>query len=120
MQFKESKEQASLIQWARLSINKYPELVYLHCSLNSVQLSSIQDKIAKSQGMIKGIPDLFLPVRRGTYSGLYIEMKIKGNELTLEQEKFLSYVESQGYCVDVCYNWIEAKNTLINYLEIIN
>ena len=47
----------------------------IHCSLNGVKLSGTQAKIAKGQGMLSGVPDLFLPVPKNGYHGLFIEMK---------------------------------------------
>ncbi len=117
MQHHESKEQSSLIQWIKLSTKKYPDLAYLHCSLNGVKLSAIQANVAKSQGMIKGVPDLFLPLNNGIYSGIFIEMKYGKNKTTPEQDKFLAYVTTQGYYATVCYSWIEAKDELVKYLE---
>jgi hypothetical protein len=117
MQHNESKEQASLIYWTTLAINVYPDLKWLHCSLNGVNLTPVQAKIAKSQGMKAGIADLFLPAKRGEYSGLYIEMKYGKNKLTKEQKEFLEYVKSQGFLTFVCYGWYEAKELLIKYLN---
>ena len=117
MQHGESKEQASLMYWATLATQTYPDLKWLHCSLNGVKLSIIQAKIAKSQGMKAGIADLFLPVKRGEYSGFFIEMKYNKNKLTKEQQNFLEYVKSQGFLTAVCYGWIEAKELLIKYLN---
>jgi hypothetical protein len=117
MNHNESIHQASVIKWANLSVAAYPELKWLHCSLNGVKLSPIQAKIAKSQGMKAGISDLFLPVKRCEYSGLYIEMKYGKNGLTEEQEKFLNFVASQGYKTEVCYDWLVAKECIVNYLK---
>ena len=69
----EADEQAKVIEWAhcayRTRSDLYPLLRRLHCSLNGVKLSRTQAGIAKGQGMLRGVPDLFLPVRAATTPG---------------------------------------------------
>jgi len=60
----EAEHQKTVVEWARWASRsaKYPMLNMLHCSLNGVKLSKTQAGIAKAQGMLSGVPDLFLPV----------------------------------------------------------
>ena len=62
MRHLESAHQQQVIEWARWASRsaKYPMLNMLHCSLNGVKLSKTQAGIAKAQGMLSGVPDLFL------------------------------------------------------------
>ena len=71
----EAIEQAKVIAWARANERNYPYLQLLHCSLNGVKMTKAQAGRAIAQGMKKGVSDLFLPVKKGVFSGLYIEMK---------------------------------------------
>ena len=87
----------------------------LHCSLNGVKLSATQARIAKAQGMLSGVPDLFLPVPRGCFHGLYIEMKSEKGRLTDNQKWFLSNAESLGYKTVVCYSANEAIEKIKEY-----
>ena len=51
--------------------------------------------------MLSGVPDLFLPVPRNSYHGLYIEMKSEKGAYLLVKVVFICY-ESIGlsiYCV---------------------
>lgn len=108
----EADEQAKVVEWAhhayRTRSDLYPLLRRLHCSLNGVKLSRTQAGIAKGQGMLKGVPDLFLPVPRGGYAGLYIEMKHGGNNPTPEQARFLQESVDCGYQAAVCWSAAEA------------
>jgi tricorn protease-like protein len=54
-------------------------------------------------GQINGIPDLFVPSLN-----LYIEMKIKGGKVSLEQVECHKQLESQGKKVVVAYSALEA------------
>ena len=106
----ESAHQAQVIEWSRWAYKtgKYPMLNMLHCSLNGVKLSGTQAKIAKGQGMLSGVPDLFLPVPKNGYHGLFIEMKSEKGRVTENQNWFLTNAESLGYKIAVCYSAKEA------------
>ena len=119
MKHLESIQQAQVIEWSRWAYKtgKYPLLNMLHCSLNGVKLSGTQAKIAKGQGMLSGVPDLFLPVPRQSFHGLYIEMKSEKGRLTENQQWFLTNAESVGYKTVVCYNAKEAIAAIQAYYE---
>jgi hypothetical protein len=113
----EANYQQQVVEWARLAhmSGKYPNLDMLHCSLNGVKLSGTQAKIAKGQGMLSGVPDLFLPVPKNGFHGLFIEMKSEKGRLSTNQTWFLSKVELLGYKIAVCYSANEAIKTIENY-----
>ena len=115
----ESAHQAQVVEWSRWAYKtgKYPLLNMLHCSLNGVKLSGTQAKIAKGQGMLSGVPDLFLPVPRQSFHGLYIEMKSEKGRLTENQQWFLTNAESVGYKTVVCYGSKEAIAAIQAYYE---
>jgi hypothetical protein len=113
----EANYQQQVVEWARLAhmSGKYPNLDLLHCSLNGVKLSALQATKSKQQGMLSGVPDLFLPVPIGGYHGLFIEMKSEKGRLSANQTWFLSKVELLGYKIAVCYSANEAIKTIENY-----
>ena len=119
MKHLESIQQAQVIEWSRWAYKtgKYPMLNMLHCSLNGVKLSGTQAKIAKGQGMLSGVPDLFLPVPKNGYHGLFIEMKSEKRCLTENQQWFLGNAESVGYKTVVCYDSKEAIAAIQAYYE---
>ena len=111
----EAAEQEKVIKWARDNEKNYPFLWMLHSSLNGVKLSKTQAGKAKASGMLSGVPDLFLPVPRGSFFGLYIEMKSEKGRLTENQQWFLSNAESLGYKTAVCYSAKEAIDAIEAY-----
>ena len=115
----ESAHQAQVVEWSRWAYKtgKYPLLNMLHCSLNGVKLSGTQAKIAKGQGMLSGVPDLFLPVPKNGYHGLFIEMKSEKRCLTENQQWFLGNAESVGYKTVGCYGSKEAIAAIQAYYE---
>ena len=111
----EAAEQENVIKWARDNEKTYPFLWMLHSSLNGVKLSKIQAGKAKASGMLTGVPDLFLPVPRGSFCGLYIEMKSATGRIMPSQSRYLSAVSDFGYSAVVCYSANEAIKTIENY-----
>lgn len=63
----------------------------------------------KRQGLRKGFPDLVIPVARGKYHSLYIEMKDYGGKPTKEQVEWIHKLRAQGMCAFVC---IGARNAI--------
>lgn len=72
----------------------------------------------KGEGVRAGVPDLCLPVSRGGYHGLYIELKrISGGRVSPEQRKWLESLRQEGYMAVVCHGWDEARHTIESYLD---
>ena len=111
----EAAEQENVIKWARDNEKTYPFLWMLHSSLNGVKLSKIQAGKAKASGMLSGVPDLFLPVPRGCFFGLYIEMKSAKGRIMPSQSRYLKTVSDFGYNAVVCYSSSEAIEKIKEY-----
>ena len=69
----------------------------------------------KAEGLKPGVPDIFLPVARGGYHGLFIEMKYRTNKPSDLQVKWLDYLASAGYCTAVCWGCDDAIETIQDY-----
>ena len=115
----ESQEQQALFQWARLQEKAFPELSLLVHVPNG-GLRNLPEAVRfKSEGVRKGFPDLLLPVARGTYHSLAIELKrIKGGKLSPEQRDWIIALNTQGYRVAVCYGWEDAAKMIMEYLQL--
>ena len=72
----EYSEQKKLILEIRNNLApKHPVLRWIYSTPNGAKLDhSTRSKVIHEGGNLAGIPDLFLPVRSGIYSGLYIEL----------------------------------------------
>ena len=69
----------------------------------------------KRMGLRSGFPDLLVPIARGGYHGLFIEMKYGKNKTTKEQKEWLERLSAEGYACAVCYNAAEAIKTIESY-----
>lgn len=113
----EAREQAALIRWSQLQSVKYPELELLYHIPNGGSRHIAEAAQLKRQGVKSGVPDLCLPVPRGSYAGLYIELKAGKNKPTDAQRKWLEQLTQQGYRAITCWGWEAARDEIMRYLE---
>jgi hypothetical protein len=93
-----------------------PELALLFAIHNQGHGDKVRGSIAKAEGVKAGVPDLMLPVPRGLYYGLFIEMKIKSGKVSVEQSKWCFDLRNLGYDHSFCYSWQEARDAILKYL----
>jgi hypothetical protein len=145
MKTTEHDEQVALIQWAKANEGKYPALKMLFAIPSGqlrpystridehgqkVRYSPIGQKL-RAEGVKSGVPDLFL----GTgaifvkslddgfqkvifYNGLFIEMKSEKGRTTKNQDAWIEALREQGYKVEVCHGFDEARQVICDYLGI--
>lgn len=114
----EGNEQEALFRWAALVRGRFSEIDLLYHIPNGGSRNRIEAANLKRQGVKAGVPDLCLPVARGKYHGLYIEMKYGKNKTSENQNKWLMALKKQDYAVAVCYGWQEAQELITKYLEL--
>ncbi len=115
----EAAHQTALFCWAALpeAIKAYPLLKLLFHIPNGGTRNKVEAGHLKAQGVKAGVLDLFLPVSKGRYHGLWIELKVGKNKTSPEQDQWIADLNEQGYAVSVCYSWVEASEHLKFYLE---
>ena len=120
MALTESQHQANVIKWSQQpSIRaKWPELALLHHIPNGGCRDAIEGRHLKQQGVRPGVPDLHLPVARGPYHSLYIEMKTEKGHTTDVQDWWIERLTEQGNFVEVCHGWESAVRVLEWYLSL--
>lgn len=108
-----------------------PELAFFHSIPNGTRSGDLKSRqiegaAMKASGTKAGVLDTFWPLRRGSYCGLYIELKkpaLKSpknpvNGCSDVQNEFGLFVTSQGYVAKVCYSWLEAAEILQWYYQL--
>lgn len=113
----EAQEQRTLFQWAALLYQKYPELQWMFHIPNGGSRDVIEAKHLKDQGVKSGVPDIFLPVPRGKFNGMFIEMKFGRGKTSENQDTWIAQLNDFGYRAVVCHGFEEAKKDIEDYME---
>jgi hypothetical protein len=105
----EHLEQVIFVAWFR----KTHQGVIIFAIPNGGGRSITQGVALKSEGVLAGIPDLFIPEWR-----LWIEMKrAKGGRVSNEQKEFKIYLEKVGYEVIICKGAEDAMCKIQTFLN---
>ncbi len=114
----ENQEQAALFEWASVMKRKYPELELMYHAPNGGLRDGRTAATLQRTGVKSGVPDVCLPVPRGEFGSLYIEMKRrKGGVVSARQKIWLDRLNANGNRAVVCRGWEEARDTILDYLE---
>ena len=114
---REDSEQIAVMDWSLAVRHKYPELRLLYHVANERKCTPAEGAFMKRKGVKRGVPDLCLPVPRGKYHGLYIELKAPGGRASEDQKWWMKELETQGYVAAVCIGWRAAADLIESYLN---
>ena len=108
----EDQEQIAVVDWCtamRIPVAHIP---------NEGNRSPQRGALMKRMGLQKGFPDLFVPLPRGGFHGLFIEMKAQGGKTTKEQEEWLALLNENGYAVCVAWGAMQAVEKIKKYVRL--
>ena len=105
----EAAEQKAVVQWCA-----YMNIPVVHIP-NEGKRSPRQGAELKQMGLQKGFPDLFVPLPKKGFHGLFIEMKYGRNKPTENQKEWLALLVKNGYACAVCYGADEAIKNIESY-----
>ena len=112
----EHDEQCALFAWAAANEAAHPELCCMFAIPNGGHRHPAVAAQLKAEGVRAGVPDICLPIARGRFHSLWIEMKRKPNTTTDAQRQWLDTLHQQGHCAVVCWSAAEAQQTIMAYL----
>jgi len=115
----ETTEQQRVVAWCRKQGGDYAKIFAIP---NGGKRTKREAARLVREGVIAGIPDLFLPVAGGDsvglFNGLFVELKrLSGGTLSPEQEARIAELRQDGYRVEVCRGADEAIVAIARYLE---
>lgn len=113
----EEEEQIWLFSWAALNSGKWSELELMHHIPNGGKRSKSEAARFKAMGVKRGVSDIFLPVARGGYHGMYIELKAKDGRAEKSQEEWIDAVKKQGYYAEIVYGGYSAAVLIEKYMR---
>lgn len=114
----EHEEQVRVVSWCGIQAQRgMPELERIFAIANGGARAKATAGKLKAEGVKPGVPDLMLPVPKGIYAGMFIEMKRrKGGTVSAEQKDWTSFLGSMGYKCVVCRGADEAKAAILDYM----
>ena len=96
---------------------RMPDLARLHSIPNGGHRSRATAGRLRAEGVLAGVSDLCLPVSRGVYHGLYLELKaLDGDPPTKAQVAWLESSRSAGYAATWCRGAQAAIDIITTYL----
>lgn len=115
----EHNHQVALFKWADMTAKgRFPGLDLMFAIPNGGLRNRIVAIKLKAEGVKAGVPDIFLPVPRGQYHGLFIEMKKEGKTYPSKQQKvWIAALNEQGYKAVVCRGWFAASVAITDYYK---
>lgn len=118
-EFSEHDHQVAVFQWAALQVKlgTHPELDLMFAIPNGAWKGKASAGRFKAEGLKPGVPDICLPISRGGYVCLWIEMKSERGRLSDEQRAWHDKLEKHGSIVALCFSHHQAKQTLVEYLD---
>lgn len=89
-----------------------------NCPIFHIPNGAYGAKNLSRQGVRAGVPDLMIPVARGAYHGLFIEMKIKKGTVSEKQRRWIDLLNKQKYLAIVAYGAEEAIQIFQKYIKL--
>lgn len=114
----EEAQQMALFNLLAIAEGRVPELRYAFHTPNGGVRNKATAARMRRMGARAGVPDILIPVRRGPYTGLSVEMKYGNNRPTLAQREWLSHLERQGWLCYVEYDWTIAGARILAYFGV--
>lgn len=102
----ESAETIGFVTWFR---QRYPGVLIFHIG-NERKCSMATGKRLKAEGIVAGIPDLFIPEWN-----LWVEMKKPGGKLSQAQKEIIAYLEGIGHTVIVGHGARNASEKILEF-----
>ena len=114
----EHEEQVALFQWAEMAQAEWPELAMLFAVPNGGYRPMTTAAQLRDEGVKPGVPDCCLPVARGRWHSLWLELKRanRTNHPTELQQEWIERLRVYGHMVVVAYGAQEAIYAIKAYL----
>lgn len=115
----EHSEAVWLMQWVqRIAARRWPEVLTIFHVPNGGARDKVVAAKLKGEGVRAGVPDYMLPVPRGVYHGMFLELKRMGERPTVAQMLALDELANLGYCATWAAGWRAASEKIEAYLSL--
>lgn len=125
MRFEEHQHQVALISWARRvklppAADVKPGAViadYLLAVPNGGRRNAREGARLKAEGVKPGVSDLLLPLRRGGYGSLWLELKAPGERPNPRQCEWIERMTLAGFLAVWVDDWTKAAQVITDYID---
>ena len=108
--------QVACVRLFRYKHHEYNEMLF--AIPNGGKRNSIVAKKLKAEGVVSGVPDLFLAIPKGNWCGMFIELKNgRSNNLTENQKRMMYKLQMHRYKTAVARSLEEFEKIIEEYLE---
>lgn len=113
----ESQEQQKLFRWWEFASSRWPDAVMFAVPNGGWRTPATARRL-KAEGVLAGVPDVFLAAPRGSSHGMFIEMKrTHGGTASKAQRLVMARLMAAGYSCSVCHGFESARRTVEGYLD---
>lgn len=113
----EAREQMTFFNYVNLKAGTDERYRMIFAVANGGSRHKLEAINLKRQGVLAGVPDIFVDVPCGHYHGLRIELKVGKNKPTDKQKEMIERYNKLGYKAVICYGADEAIKTLEDYFK---
>jgi hypothetical protein len=115
---REHEEQVKIFAWVFEHEKEMPDLRWLFAVPNWIGTRTAKHGARlKAEGRRAGVLDMWMPVRRGVFPGMAIELKAGKNRPSAEQQAWIKHLMREGWRVIVAYSADEVIRALKEYLR---
>lgn len=112
----EHELQVACVKWFRYEYPQFSRLLF--AIPNGGQRDVVVASKLKSEGVVAGVPDMFLALPNEMAAGLFIEMKNgRAGRVSRAQEEMMHTLKRAGYECDVCRSYDEFVTIVRKYLR---
>lgn len=106
------------IQVAAVSFirNFYPEII-LFAVPNGANTTEVNRFQLIREGLLSGVPDIFVAHKSQDHPGLFLEFKKPGGRLSDKQKVVIDRLKLAGYRVEVVYDSMEAIDIVLDHVK---
>ena len=115
----EGQQQIALIKWFKYQYQGKIIFAIPNGAMLGGNKYALMRKM-KQEGLLPGASDLFIPIPKGNYCGLFIEMKNLGAtvcKVSEDQKWFLDEMRIAGYAAEWAAGFDKAKDIIENYMK---
>jgi len=107
-----------IFKWIQFNSARYRGLDLAYATASGLKMSIGALMKAHKAGIIKkGLPDIVIPVAKGGYHGLYIELKKEKGITSPAQKEFIKRLCEEGYLAKSIQGYQDTINAIEGYFN---